>query len=693
MEVQDRGPLGAPGIAGRSGQAGAPRTHTLVLVVIVLVAAYVRLQDPDLAPFTFDQARDAHVAREIVAGRLFPLVGVEIGGSSSHTWGPLYFYLLAVPFAISSDPSLAVGFLGVLTVAGVVLAYRLGRAMFGPEVGLITAALFATYPRAVVGTKALSNVAPVPLLTVLLFLCLFALVAHRRSAMLIPTMVMLAVLLQFHLSAIALVVVVCLVMALFRPPVRPVHLGLGLVCALALMSPFLVAQLRGGFQDLTSLMAYGAGETQAPGLSGLRRLVIDTLVIHPDAVVSLMSGIGHDWRAWLLRTLNRLETWFLAVSMAYVCVAAVAGAFRRSRPGASWRGLVVLALWVSVPFLVLGLKSQAWPHHFEILYPSPFLASAVLLSATLRGLAKLGERYATYGRVCVCVLVAAVIATQVDFHRKSWKAIEAEGAMRWVSPGGAEAVELMPIRHKRGLVQSLIHDFGVDRDAFFHRVHGSLFLDLLEDRGYFFQAAAVPGVAPVAADAAASHYVLERDPRTGVPFSGERIVAVGPYTITRQQPLVDHAGWRCLYHMRVDTPARLPSPDRPDWFALQFPTASVPDLATYWRSTIRVWKSLPVYCRATIIPGDDDAPGQQLVAVVRSAPGLRNTLALHVNGQPIAPRSVGSRSTFGAYSRDERFDLDERWPAGPNDVVLLIDGPNLQFDLDVHAVRPRRGGP
>jgi hypothetical protein len=44
--------------------------------VVLLLAAYVRLSDPELAWFSIDQARDSRVALDIVAGRSFSLLGV-----------------------------------------------------------------------------------------------------------------------------------------------------------------------------------------------------------------------------------------------------------------------------------------------------------------------------------------------------------------------------------------------------------------------------------------------------------------------------------------------------------------------------------------------------------------------------------------------------------------------------------------
>lgn len=147
----------------------SPSGTTVMLVAILAVAAYVRLAEIDLTWFMLDQARDVRTARLIVQGRAFPLVGPVIEGGPSHTWGPLYFYLVAVPAAFSRDPTVAAAFLSLLNLLAVSVTYRLGAKFFGRDVGLIAAALFATYPLAVVSARAMWNLSAMPLLTLVFF--------------------------------------------------------------------------------------------------------------------------------------------------------------------------------------------------------------------------------------------------------------------------------------------------------------------------------------------------------------------------------------------------------------------------------------------------------------------------------------------------------------------------------------------
>src|SRR5262249_54472217 len=132
--------------AGRGIHRVAVPMKALPLALILVVAAYGRLSHPELTWVSVDQARDVSTALGIVSGRAFPLVGVEVAGGPAHAWGPAYFYLIAIPFAVSGNPSFAVGVLGAVSLAGVFMTYRLGAVFFGRAVGLLAASLLSTYP-------------------------------------------------------------------------------------------------------------------------------------------------------------------------------------------------------------------------------------------------------------------------------------------------------------------------------------------------------------------------------------------------------------------------------------------------------------------------------------------------------------------------------------------------------------------
>jgi 4-amino-4-deoxy-L-arabinose transferase-like glycosyltransferase len=89
-------------------------------------------------------------ALRMLSGRAFPLVG------------PWYFYILAIPYGLSTNPAVGIAFANLLNLGSIYLTYRLGTAMFGPPVGLIASALYAVFPMAVLSGKALWHPGCIP---------------------------------------------------------------------------------------------------------------------------------------------------------------------------------------------------------------------------------------------------------------------------------------------------------------------------------------------------------------------------------------------------------------------------------------------------------------------------------------------------------------------------------------------------
>ncbi len=651
---------------------------SLSVAAVLAVGAYVRLAHPDLTWFTYDQARDAYVASGIAAGRSLPLMGVEVGGGPSHTWGPLYFYLLAVPFALSPDPSVAVLALGVLTVASLWLTYRLGNAWFGAPTGVFAAALSTAYPRIVMVEGGLTNVAPVPLFTLLFFLCVFRLSAECRSVMIIPALAALAALVQFHLSTLALAVVLVLAIALFRPSVRPGHACAGLGLALALTAPYVVAQAGHGFHDLRAFLAQMAGQTGGRAPQELLGVARGVFWEFPDLMISSVSGVAGTWSGTLGRLASTVETSLIALGVAFACGAALVRSVRRHLRGPRQVAYVLLALWLVVPFLVIAQKAELAANHFELLYPAMFLAAAALSSTAIAWIdARAAPRVATCARLAICMAVAAIIVAQVQFQRQVWAAIETSGVMAW-EPGGpiSGPFELMPIRHRRDVTRALVDRLGVDRQAYFHHVHGSRFRDLLDDKGYFF---GTTSPAPRTSGQAPRHYVLDRSnpPSNHVSPSA---IAVGPYVLTPYTPLIDYAAWRC-----ADDRVAPPGPQGAGWIAIRFPTAREPLGAVYGPTPLRSWRSLPVRCRGSMARADrEDARIEVVVSLRMPAAHSHWVAEFRINEERLPAAHTADHAAIGAHTRDSHFHVGDRLHSDRNDIDLLIDGRGLDFDLDVY---------
>jgi hypothetical protein len=654
----------------------------VALAIILLVAAYVRLAHPELSWFSIDQARDAHTALGIVSGRSFPLLGVEIAGGPAHTWGPAYFYLIAVPFAVSRDPAFAVAVLSATTLAGLLMTYRLGLVLFSRPVGLLSAALVATYPLAVIESTTLWNGALVPVFAVIFFYALCSLVVHGRSVMIIPAVTALAVLVQLHLSALSLVIVLVLTVALFRPGMRAIHLVIGLGVLLALMLPYLVAQWLGGLADLRAAASSG-GQFRVPGPLALGELALRVLLASPDIVAGI-PALHETWRPGVLLALHRLEAWALVLGLAFAGLTAVWGSVRRGARDGSYPGVVLVTLGFAIPLVMIGARQDTKPYYFNVAYPMPFIAAALLVS---RGIEWVGTIAGARARRALwaglAMVMAVTVTVQVDFHRQMWRTIRTTGAAVW-TPG---RLELMAIRYKAELARILVNDFGADSPDVFLRVHGSRARDWLEDQGYFFESIRAAGRSPIAARPSPSlHYAVVRDEGDAAIVQGRRSARAGPYTVTEYRPLIEYSTWRCAQPPAGDS--RLHGGEAAAaWTPVRLPTAGLPQPTMYGSVPPRSWPIPIVSCRGTV--SANSPRGQRLLIVVSlraAAQGDTTVQAFALNDASIVASQVLAHSTFAAHHVDAVFDVTEHLRDGPNELRVKIASRSSRFDLDVYEI-------
>ena len=118
--------VSAPAPHAPASTRHSSRREGLVLAGILCVAALARLSRLDLTWFFLDQARDVSIASGIAAGHAFPLLGPRIGWTGAYL-GPLYYYLLAIPLLLASDPLAGVAFVALSNVVATWLLYRFAR--------------------------------------------------------------------------------------------------------------------------------------------------------------------------------------------------------------------------------------------------------------------------------------------------------------------------------------------------------------------------------------------------------------------------------------------------------------------------------------------------------------------------------------------------------------------------------------
>ncbi len=405
--------------------------ENLIVAAILTAGAVIRFYRLDLTWFFLDQARDVAAAAGIAAGASFPLLGPRIGWTEAYL-GPLYFYLMAIPFSIARDPVAGAAFVAVGHLAALLALYRFAREFFGPRVAAYASALFAVFPLTIFSSRLVWHAGLLPPLIVLYMHALYRLVVRGHSGSVVPLLGLLAALTQLHLTSIALAGVALMAVLLFRPRLRIGHVLGGAALFLFLYLPYVVYEVGHRFENVRALSRFGASAEGLAPLDGLPRVVGNLLLLFSPALSGFV--LEADWSPAFLAgfwILYHVEAALFGIGLV-LCISRLlmGGRGVGADQGAERRRMALLLLWVSVPVLILGGKKTAlWWYYLDVVYPSPFvlagLAIASAPSLVFRG--ALGRKHAARA---LAGLAAAIVVSQAYFQLNFQRKVVARGEVR-----------------------------------------------------------------------------------------------------------------------------------------------------------------------------------------------------------------------------------------------------------------------
>ncbi|OQB25922.1 MAG: hypothetical protein BWY10_02381 [Chloroflexi bacterium ADurb.Bin180] len=127
---------------GKERSIGA--AERVLLLVILLVAAWLRLGWPRIVSFGYDEARVSRLALEMAHLGHFAAVGMPTSAGVPNF--PAAVWLYALPYALSTDPLIAVAFTALANVLAVAGVWWLARQAWGRWAAVAAATLGATSP-------------------------------------------------------------------------------------------------------------------------------------------------------------------------------------------------------------------------------------------------------------------------------------------------------------------------------------------------------------------------------------------------------------------------------------------------------------------------------------------------------------------------------------------------------------------
>lgn len=151
------------------------RLTLLILALIILASSYLRLTGvfTNSFAFTYDVGRDMLKVSDIVNNHKITLIGFTTGVEGIF-YGPWWYYILSIPFLLSSgNPQFIAAFIALTGILTILLLFILGKKIEGNTFGLILAFLAGFSPELIGLSSQIwnPNIAPI-LIVISLFLIL-----------------------------------------------------------------------------------------------------------------------------------------------------------------------------------------------------------------------------------------------------------------------------------------------------------------------------------------------------------------------------------------------------------------------------------------------------------------------------------------------------------------------------------------
>jgi hypothetical protein len=366
---EDRRSVPAGSSEVRSGANSPGRLEGLALIVILLLAAGLRMGAPGISEFKRDEANLSQLALDLARGRSFPLLG--IGSSVGLPNAPVSVYLFTVPFFLGGDPTLATLFVGLLNVVGVGMTWALARRYYGPVAALVAALFYAVSPWGVIFSRKIwaQDLLP-PFVIAALASGLLGFIEGKRWAQFVH-LPLLALTLQIHYGAFVLVPLTVLMIVFGRRRLtRAFAWSVAPLIALAL--PFAAGLIQAGFahpEQVARVLSSGSSP-HAITVSGdaihLAALTVAGTEIHslagPAAFQQYLASVPDAYPVF------NLIAWAVLLSGVWLAIRSLR--CRDARAPVDW----VFLAWLAIPPLAFTVTWTApFPHYMIPMMPAAYI--------------------------------------------------------------------------------------------------------------------------------------------------------------------------------------------------------------------------------------------------------------------------------------------------------------------------------
>lgn len=348
--------------------------ESLGATAIVVLAAWLRLRHLRIAEYHDDQAIALRIAHDILHGDIRT---VGLASSSGASNPPLYVYIVALVVRIHDGALFATASVAVLSLVAIALTYVVVRRRFGSAVALVTTALFATAPWAVLFGRHFWQQDYLPLVTVGLLWSLFVVLERDRTrvALLVPVLFVIAI--SLNLSAVALILPIGALLAYRARDVDWRALIAGAAVGVVLLAPWLAHNAKHGFRDFSLIVNNGRGHGGTAGTGTIEAVRQTINLVSAEGWTSVTGPQHQGGAAW---TLGRIAGIVVIVLLVVGTVTLLARVVRQGRhPTIDTARRALLLVWLIGICLayITSSRSGVGPHYLIVSYPVSFLLAAL----------------------------------------------------------------------------------------------------------------------------------------------------------------------------------------------------------------------------------------------------------------------------------------------------------------------------
>jgi hypothetical protein len=336
----------------------------ILLIIIILAAIFLRFYNLKYIEFNFDQAANPLLAEQIIKHGPLPQNCLI---SSIGVCNPFFFlYLLVPPMLISPDPLFLTGFIAFIIVLAVLALFFFARKFFGEKTALISSALLAVNPWAIIFSRTIWQQNVLIFFIILFFWFLFNFAFDNKKTHLIWAFLFLGIVSQLHQLALAFALLLLACLIVFRKNVAFKNLLIGFLLCLVLYLPFIAFEIKTNWYSFENIISYGQLPTE----------LHTSALTYPFQMVGtrgLDYTFGADYQNFLKTTLNWPMTDALLIITFATGLIFLAG---RRQP----KYLLLLVWFLLLPLALIFSKTPIYPHYFIIGIPAGFIILGILFS-------------------------------------------------------------------------------------------------------------------------------------------------------------------------------------------------------------------------------------------------------------------------------------------------------------------------